>query len=173
MNQKELREAFEYRDGSLYRKKAAGGSRAGSCVGWVTECNGKPYRKMTFRGKTTYVHRAIFLMEHGYLPEVIDHANRDTLDNRIENLRAATQVLNMGNTALSAANTSGIKGVTYRKDTGKWAAQIMFMGKHISLGSHVRIEDAASAYAKASIRFFGEFARSENANNRGLERVTR
>lgn len=173
MNQEEAREAFEYRDGHLYRKKAAGGYMAGSRVGWVTECNGSLYRKMNFKGKTTYVHRVIFLIEHGYLPDVIDHANRGTLDNRIENLRAATQVQNMGNTKLSAANTSGRKGVTYRKDTGKWAAQIMFEGKHISLGSHADIEDAAKAYEVASVMYFGEFSRSQEATNRGQERTTR
>ena len=158
MNQNEMLAAFDCRDGHLYRRKAAGGQKVGSCVGWITECNGKPYRKMTFKGKTEYVHRAIFLMLNGYLPDVIDHKNRNTLDNHIDNLRAATQVQNMGNTGLSAANTSGRKGVTRRKDTGKWAAQIMFKGKHISLGSYECIEDAAQAYEHASRKYFGEFA---------------
>lgn len=173
MNKDELLAEFEYRDGNLFRKRAAGGAKVGDIAGWVTHCNGRPYRKMNFKGRTVYVHHAIFVMAHGYLPAYIDHANADPLDNRIENLRAATQSHNMANARKSRANSSGHKGVTWRADTKKWAAQIMVNGKHVSLGSHKTVEEAAEAYAKGSVKFFGEFARSEQANNRGMERATR
>jgi len=173
MNRDELLASFEYRDGSLYRKKANGGAKVGDVAGWVTYCNGRPYRKMSFKGRTVYVHHAIFMMAHGYLPEYIDHINTDPLDNRIENLRAATQSRNMANSLKSKANSSGHKGVTWRSDTKKWAAQIMVNGKHVSLGSHKTLEEAAEAYARGSEKFFGEFARSQEASNRGLERATR
>lgn len=173
MSRDELMACFEYRNGNLYRNKAAGGAKAGDIVGWVTYCNGRPYRKMTFKRRVVYVHRAIFLMAHGYLPAYIDHINSDPLDNRIENLRAATQSQNMANSRMSKANSSGRKGVTWRSGTGKWVAQIMVGGKHISLGSFHTLDEAAEAYAKGSVRFFGEFARSQEASNRAVDRSAR
>ncbi len=173
MSRDELMACFEYRNGNLYRIKAAGGAKAGDIVGWVTYCNGRPYRKMSFKRRTIYVHHAIFLMAHGYLPKCIDHINSDSLDNRIENLRAATQSQNMANSRRSKANSSGRKGVTWRSDSGKWAAQIMVDGKHISLGSYRTLDEAAEAYAKGSMAFFGEFARSQEASNRAQDRTMR
>jgi hypothetical protein len=173
MNKETLLGMFEYRDGNLYRKHSSGGSKAGDLVGWTTYCNGRPYRKMTFRRRTIYVHQAIFMMEHGYLPRVIDHENGDSLDNHISNLRPADQSRNIANSRMSRANTSGYKGVTWRADTKKWAAQLMVKGKHISLGSFATAEDANAAYVAGSRQHFGEFSRStESANNRNQDRAT-
>lgn len=156
-----IRENFRYEDGHLYRLKDRGGAKAGSKAGWLTYCNGRPYRKMNVNRKTVYVHHAIFLLHHGYLPKYIDHIDGDSTNNRIENLRAATQSQNMGNSCMKSNNTSGYKGVTYRKDTGKWQASVMVNGKHISLGSHATKEDAYEAYKTGSTKHFGEFAKAQ------------
>jgi hypothetical protein len=58
--------------------------------------------------------------------EVVDHINRDPLDNRRTNLRRCSYAENMANTGLSKRNTSGYKGVT-RQDNSKknpWRAMI-------------------------------------------------
>ena len=44
-----------------------------------------------------------------------------------------------------STNTSGVKGVSWRKDRNKWCAQIVFQGKHYHLGLYDKIEDAAEA----------------------------
>jgi hypothetical protein len=53
-------------------------------------------------------------------------------------------------------NTSGFKGVTFRKDTSKWQAQICINKKYKSLGSFKEITDAAAAYKNAALAHFGE-----------------
>lgn len=107
-----------------------------------------------------YLHQVIFLMHHGYIPDYIDHADGNSINNRIENLRAATQSQNMGNSRAKKTNTSGYKGVTFRKDTNKWQASVMVNGKHISLGSHPTKEKAAEAYKRGAKIYFGNFSRT-------------
>ncbi len=60
-----------------------------------------------------------------YIPNLenkptIDHINRDPSDNRVENLRWATRLEQQENTGMKKNNTSGHRGIYYRKDTKKW-----------------------------------------------------
>jgi len=155
-----IQKHFRYENGSLYRTTNRGGQKIGNKVGWMTHCNGRPYWKFSMGGKTNYLHHAIFVMPNGYKPNYIYHIDGDSTNNRIENLRAATQSQNAGNSAMSKNNTSGYKGVTYLKDTGKWKAAIMINRKHISLGSYATIEEAHEAYKAGAAKHFGEFARA-------------
>ena len=152
---------FVYDNGSLVRIKKSGGEKIGSIAGWETICNGRPYRKLSFLSKTVYIHHAIFVLHHGYLPKYIDHIDGNSLNNKIENLRSATQSQNMANSRMKNTNTSGYKGVTFRKDTKKWQAAIMVNGKHISLGSFSKKEDAAKAYEIGAIKNYSEFAKTD------------
>lgn len=154
-----LKSNYRYENGDLYRTTNRGGEKIGKIAGWITTCNGRKYKKMSVNRKTVYVHHAIFLMHHGFLPKYIDHIDCNSLNNKIENLRAATQSQNMGNSKMSSKNTSGYKGVTWRKDTQKWLAQIMVNNKHISLGSYTSKEEAALAYKNGAEKYFGEFAK--------------
>jgi hypothetical protein len=156
-------ENFEYRDGSVYRKICRGGEAVGSRAGWLTLCNGKPYWKVSINRKTIYLHQMIFLMHHKYLPKCIDHIDGDSTNNRIQNLRAATHSQNIANGKFRSNNTSGYKGVSRRKDTGKWNASVMVNGKNISLGCYVDKEEAYKAYIVGSKKYFGEFAREGKA----------
>lgn len=53
--------------------------------------------------------------------------------------------LNAFNSEIGKNNTSGIKGVSYYKKTGKWRAQIRVQGKNYHLGLYDKIEDAETA----------------------------
>lgn len=88
----------------------------------------------------------------------IDHKNRDRSDNRLANLREASRSQNAWNRGLDRRNTSGHKGVTFVRATGKWRAIIGFKGKFIFLGGYKTKEAAAKAYADAATRLHGEFA---------------
>jgi hypothetical protein len=158
MNQEILKKLFRYENGELIRIQNRGGQKVGDTAGWITDCNGRKYKKMSFGRKTVYVHHAIFLYHHGYLPKYIDHIDNNSLNNKIENLRPATQSQNISNSRIRSNNTSGYKGVTFRKDTLKWQAAVMVNGKHISLGSHETKEKAYQAYLDGSKKHFGEFA---------------
>lgn len=89
---------------------------------------------------------------------LVDHRNGDGLDNRRANLRAATNAENMRNRRRYANNTSGFKGVSFHKATGKWRAQINLSDRRSHLGSHATAADAARAYDAAAREHFGEFA---------------
>ena len=103
-------------------------------------------------------HRLIFLMHKGYLPKTIDHINGDKLDNRIENLRAATVGQNQHNRKTNANNTSGYKGVSWNKALKKWTARITLERKTINLGYFANVEEAAEVVRKAREELHGDFA---------------
>jgi AP2 domain len=106
------------------------------------------------RGATQYLHN--FLAGLYGLPKSPDHVNRNGLDNRRENLRPATPSQQGANRDRYSNNTSGYKGV--RQERGKWRARICLRGKLDHLGYFEVKEDAARAYNKAALEYFGEFA---------------
>ncbi len=91
----------------------------------------------------------------------VDHRNGDLLDNRRDNLRLATYRQNQQNAKIRIDNLIGVKGVRFRKDTGKYVARIHTdNGKRIQVGAFNTPEEAKRAYDEAAIRFHGEFART-------------
>lgn len=89
---------------------------------------------------------------------IVDHVNRDPLDNRKLNLRLCTIAENTRNSGPSLSrNTSGFKGVS-RTRSKKWVARIQRDGKEINIGVFVTPQTAAEAYDKKALELFGEFA---------------
>lgn len=87
----------------------------------------------------------------------IDHANRNGLDNRRENLRPATRSQNIANRAASAPR-SGFKGVRRSSPNGGWTSYIKVRGVHIHLGTFTTPEEAARVRDARAVIEFGEFA---------------
>src|SRR5690606_27109627 len=104
--------------------------------------------------------RAIFLIEHGYLPQFIDHRDGDRLNNRIDNLRACTNQENSWNSKKPSNNTSGIVGVTWNKNANRWKAQCNdHNGKRTYLGYFTNKHEAGEAVRKFCLEHHGEFAK--------------
>jgi hypothetical protein len=116
------------------------------------------YFELTFKKKVYLAHRIIWLMIYGYMPIGTDHINRIKTDNRLCNLREANQKENGANHSMNVNNTSGYKGVMWRKKANKWESSIMYNYRNIYLGLFNNIEDANNAYIKASKKYFGDFA---------------
>lgn len=55
------------------------------------------YAHITVQHRILYSHRVAWALHYGYWPITLDHINRNRLDNRICNLREATQSQNMAN----------------------------------------------------------------------------
>lgn len=88
---------------------------------------------------------------------MIDHANRDKTDNRIENIRVCSNVQNVANRGRNRNNKTGFKGVFVSKP-GKFTAQIMHNYKARHIGYFKTAEEAHAAYLEAARELFGEFA---------------
>lgn len=110
-------------------------------------------------GSMMSAHRIIWIMVHGHIPDGMmpDHIDGNPFNNRLANLRIASKAENNRNRAASSRNTCGIKGVRYK--CGKWYARITVDGTVHYLGAHQTKGLASVAYAKASLRYHGQFAR--------------
>jgi hypothetical protein len=109
-------------------------------------------------GKRTIrlMHR--FLMNATDPKVVVDHKNRNGLDNRKENLRMATTAQNVVNAEKKRGKfTSKYKGVS--RDGKKWRAQIKINRKAHNLGSYDTEEEAAIVYNERALALWGEFAK--------------
>lgn len=110
-------------------------------------------------GKPYKAHRIVWAMKHGKWPvEMIDHINKNKIDNAVENLREATHAENARNRKVNDKSSSKLKGVTYRKHVGNWQAQISKDGTKIYLGSFNNPNDAHQAYCNAAKKLHGDFA---------------
>lgn len=89
--------------------------------------------------------------------EYVDHVNGDTLDNRRSNLRLATASQNSMNRRKGTNNTSGYKGVSFIKATGKWRASIRVKGRMKYLGEFDTPKAAYEAYCEIAREVHGEF----------------
>jgi hypothetical protein len=117
------------------------------------------YRVITIDKEQHKASRLAWFYTYGELPDhLIDHENLDRADDRIVNLRKADFAENIWNTGITAANTSGFKGVA-RSTHGGWQASICCRGNKIHLGSFASAVDAAAAYEDAANELHGEFAR--------------
>ena len=146
MTQDIVRKLFNYNEftGLLtWKIKSAKNIKVGDEAGTI---GSHGYIQVTIKGKLYLVHRIIWLWYYGYLPEnLIDHKNRNKIDNCIKNLRETTQICNLRNTGNISSNTSGIKGVCFDKRDEKWTTYIMVNKKHRSLGSYKDFDDAVCA----------------------------
>lgn len=96
-----------------------------------------------------HMHREILRCENGYL---VDHLNRNTLDNRKSNLRKVTNEISCKNQGIRKDNTSGFKGISKHQDGG-WIAYISVDRKRTYLGYFQDINVAIES-RKRAIKLF-------------------
>lgn len=115
------------------------------------------YFRVTLLGKryTSPVHHIVWFIKMGEWPDEIDHVDGDGLNNKIENLRKCSRLENNKNHRLQRNNSSGVNGVSYRKDTGKWRA-FSYVSipkrKQIVIGSFDNLFDAVCARKSFDLR---------------------
>lgn len=126
----------------------AGNAKAGYVAGFD---NGDGYRKVRVDSHPYQAHRLAWLYIHGSWPNGhIDHINGNPSDNRIANLREATNSQNLQNRYRASSNSkSRLLGVSFDPKRGKWAAQIEVDGRCRFLGRYESADAAHAAYLKA------------------------
>lgn len=117
------------------------------------------YRLIRIDGRLYQAHSLAYFYVWGFLPEQIDHRDKNGHNNAICNLRLCSDSQNRANAKRPVTNTSGIKGVTLVGR--KWRARVKSGRKFINLGYFDDRQAAQNAYARGAREAFGEFARIE------------
>ncbi len=120
---------------------------------WCVSATGYPVANI--KGKVTKLHR--YLLDLKDQEVVVDHINRNPLDNRRKNLRLCSQFENSRNLSISKNNKSGFVGIS-ETSNGRYMARIMVNRKEIGLGTFDKKEDAVKARLQAEEKYFGKFA---------------
>lgn len=117
------------------------------------------YKLIGLEGRYYQASRLAWFYVHGKWPNgEVDHRDRDTLNNRIENLRIAeVRALQRANQKVRRDSKSGLKGVSWSRRRQKWRARC----KKREIGLFDTPEEAHAAYVAEAQRLFGQYARAE------------
>jgi hypothetical protein len=156
LDQATLKKYLQYdpETGVFTHIKSRRGVRMGDVVGTLRSDG---YLRMALNGKHYYAHRLAWFYIHGVFLKEMDHINGIRNDNRLCNLRESTAQQNTWNRTKRSDNTSGYKGVWFKKSTNKWTSQIMDIDKRKHLGYFKTPEEAHHAYQQAAKQLHGEF----------------
>lgn len=160
MTPEEAQDTFRYdpETGEVYWKERKQGRKFGP-IG-THDRDGYLVIWMNERKNRYPVHRIAWVIARGKWPDdQIDHINGVKDDNRLSNLREATNAENMRNVGKQSHNTSGLKGVSWHKRTKKWRADIKENGKRIWLGLYDCPAAASFLYQINADKIHGKFAR--------------
>lgn len=174
------RELFDYQDGLLYwnlrarsyfrddRSHAVWNARfAGKPAGHIHKSRSGERHKTTVTIDGVSVRllasRVVWAWHHGSWPSgIVDHEDGDTLNDRIGNLRDVTSSQNSQNMRMHPDNTSGVTGVHWHKQRGKWVASIMANRNSRYLGIYDNLDEAIAVRkaAEATLGFHPNHGRS-------------
>lgn len=123
---------------------------------WRYSKSGYAIRSIWPECKTILMHRAIMNTPEGF---EVDHIDHDGCNNQRSNLRNCSHAENTKNHLKHKNNKSGYNGVFWDKKNERWETRIRVDGRRIHLGRFESLEDAAKAFDKAALKYYGEFAR--------------
>lgn len=126
---------------------------------WYLDSKGYVYRNRLENGhrKPSRLHREIMGVDDPTI--LIDHKDRNRLNNKRKNLREATKAQNAMNSQARrrVKSTSKMKGVTFRR--GRWRMTIKLPNGKIIDKLFRKESEAAEAYNDFARKHFGDFAR--------------
>ncbi|QKF93603.1 HNH endonuclease with AP2/ERf domain [Fadolivirus algeromassiliense] len=106
-------------------------------------------------GRGLTMHKLLYPnLEKGY---VVDHINKNRLDNRLTNLRVCTSTQNSYNKSKPKNSTKQYKGIT-QQSNGLWTAKISKSGKCYKIKDIDDEKEAAHIYDAMAEELFGKYA---------------
>lgn len=144
---------WKFRDRSLFKSdrywkwwnKRYSGKEAG--------CIANGYRIIRINSCNYMSHRLAWIYETGKDACGIDHIDHNGSNNKLSNLREATQQENCKNQSPRTNNASGVTGVCWTTARGRWLAFINVNGKGKHLGTFRDFDKAVSARKKAEVKY--------------------
>ena len=163
MTENKLRDALEYDPlTGLFRWRYTpnGKVKAGSVAGSPDKDG---YTRIRFEGRAYMAHRLAWLFMFGcWPPSLIDHVDGGVSNNRISNLRLASDVENSYNRKKHRNNTSGFRGVDFYRQSQRWRARIRVDGRLICIGLYDCPSKASEAYENYAKSLHGNFYRADH-----------
>ena len=157
VTQERLKDLFEYQDGTFIRCSTG--------IKIVANFGGKRYLRVFVDGKPRSLHRMIYIWHYGIPKNNINHIDGDRANNKIENLREATQQQNCLNRKHQATSKSPYKNVYLQSPTDNaewtrnWVVSVNVAGKRKYIGSFEDLELPDLVVTEARNKFQGQFAR--------------
>lgn len=121
------------------------------CLVWKNKSNTVAYVSTRVSRKKTKMHHLILKKKDGY---VVDHLDKNPLNNQRFNLRHLTISQNNLNRRIPINNTTGYTGIVYRAKTNRWLVNIGFNNRRIHIGSYLSFEEAKRARIDAEEKYF-------------------
>lgn len=160
LNQNDLIGLFNYNDttGLLTYRNDTKNKSSGDIAG---KKNSDGYLQVKIGKRNYKIHRLVWLYVHGVWPvDLIDHINGNRTDNRICNLREATNSQNLMNSKVQSRNKTGEKGVTWRERDKRYVVACKVGGKQNYVGSFKSFDEAVRASREFRSKHHGEFVRN-------------
>lgn len=114
--------------------------------------DGGGYKILSLNARSYVLHRIKYQLFLDRLlddSEIVDHIDRNKINNSIDNLRVVDAFVNAQNKSVQNINkTSKYKGVYLDKSTNLFMSKIVYNGKYVFLGGYQCEEEAALAYDK-------------------------
>jgi len=105
------------------------------------------YARARINYRLVYLHNLILGMPPKGLE--VDHINRDTLDNRSENLRFVTSSQSKLNQGVRSDSTTGVRGVSWHAQDKMYRVQITYKYRKVYDKLFHTLEEATTAAAEA------------------------
>lgn len=168
-----LRDLIEYKDGAIYWTKEAKAEYKSRKDGPLGTIDNSGYLYTNLRAgddnkrRRYFIHRLIYWLKTDEWPEVVDHKDRNRLNNDFDNLRASTVSQNMRNRSNLTGSKSDFTGVHPTKKND-YRVSVRISGKQYFICGYKDEKTAALARDILAHMFYGEFA---NLNYLGKKKI--